>query len=169
MLRPTVTEIEIFLHHDKWIRLTDDILAGQEIHDRVTENGVDFWYATKWDAASKRATLVYLEENNRTFDMMEIGDLFWDYDRKTILHRGPEFVTDMVTNRREPIVEGYADTDAESNGWYRNNITGGLATRAELDTLLSDQADEGFLCHYCGMPARSFGFFDEPVCKECGG
>jgi len=24
-------------------------------------------------------------------------------------------------------------------------------------------------CHYCGMPAKSFGFFDEPVCRECGG
>lgn len=22
-------------------------------------------------------------------------------------------------------------------------------------------------CHYCGMPATSFGFFDEPVCPEC--
>lgn len=24
-------------------------------------------------------------------------------------------------------------------------------------------------CHYCGMPARSVGFFDEPVCEGCGG
>ncbi len=24
-------------------------------------------------------------------------------------------------------------------------------------------------CHYCGSPANSFGFFDEPVCRECGG
>lgn len=24
-------------------------------------------------------------------------------------------------------------------------------------------------CHYCGAPAKSFGFFDEPVCRECGG
>lgn len=24
-------------------------------------------------------------------------------------------------------------------------------------------------CHYCGMPATSAGFFDEPICSECGG
>lgn len=24
-------------------------------------------------------------------------------------------------------------------------------------------------CHYCGMSATKFGFFDEPVCSECGG
>jgi hypothetical protein len=24
-------------------------------------------------------------------------------------------------------------------------------------------------CHYCGMPAYKFGFFDEPVCNQCGG
>lgn len=24
-------------------------------------------------------------------------------------------------------------------------------------------------CHYCGMPAKSLGFFDEPICSECGG
>jgi hypothetical protein len=23
-------------------------------------------------------------------------------------------------------------------------------------------------CHYCGMPATGFGFFDEPVCADCG-
>lgn len=22
-------------------------------------------------------------------------------------------------------------------------------------------------CHYCGMPATSVGFFDEPVCEDC--
>lgn len=22
-------------------------------------------------------------------------------------------------------------------------------------------------CHYCGMPAKSFGFFDEPICEDC--
>lgn len=27
---------------------------------------------------------------------------------------------------------------------------------------------QSFDCHYCGMPAKSFGFFDEPVCKQCG-
>lgn len=24
-------------------------------------------------------------------------------------------------------------------------------------------------CHYCGGAANTFGFFDEPVCRECGG
>lgn len=24
-------------------------------------------------------------------------------------------------------------------------------------------------CHYCGMPAKSFGFFGEPACEDCGG
>lgn len=24
-------------------------------------------------------------------------------------------------------------------------------------------------CHYCGCPATAFGFFDEPICPECGG
>lgn len=24
-------------------------------------------------------------------------------------------------------------------------------------------------CHYCGMPATGFGFFDEPACPDCGG
>jgi len=24
-------------------------------------------------------------------------------------------------------------------------------------------------CHYCGMKATDIGFFDEPVCPECGG
>jgi len=22
-------------------------------------------------------------------------------------------------------------------------------------------------CHYCGMPATNWGFFNEPVCNEC--
>lgn len=29
--------------------------------------------------------------------------------------------------------------------------------------------NDSLSCHYCGMPATSFGFFDEPVCRECGG
>jgi hypothetical protein len=29
--------------------------------------------------------------------------------------------------------------------------------------------EDDFSCHYCGMPAKSFGFFEEPVCEECGG
>ena len=32
-----------------------------------------------------------------------------------------------------------------------------------------EQRDEQLRCHYCGMPASSFGFFDEPICRECGG
>ncbi len=28
---------------------------------------------------------------------------------------------------------------------------------------------EEMYCHYCGLPATSFGFFDEPICPECGG
>jgi len=31
------------------------------------------------------------------------------------------------------------------------------------------KADDTPSCHYCGMPATSFGFFDEPACPECGG
>lgn len=29
--------------------------------------------------------------------------------------------------------------------------------------------DDDMSCHYCGMPAKSFGFFSEPACNECGG
>lgn len=32
-----------------------------------------------------------------------------------------------------------------------------------------DPRDNRPSCHYCGMPAASFGFFDEPVCRGCGG
>ena len=31
------------------------------------------------------------------------------------------------------------------------------------------QNDDNTSCHYCGMAATNFGFFDEPVCDECGG
>lgn len=24
-------------------------------------------------------------------------------------------------------------------------------------------------CHYCGMPAKNFNFFDVPACEQCGG
>lgn len=24
-------------------------------------------------------------------------------------------------------------------------------------------------CHYCGMPARGWSFFDVPACEQCGG
>jgi hypothetical protein len=34
-------------------------------------------------------------------------------------------------------------------------------------TVISEK--KSFSCHYCGMPATSFGFFSEPVCKGCGG
>lgn len=27
--------------------------------------------------------------------------------------------------------------------------------------------DKSKSCHYCGMPATDFNFFDAPVCKEC--
>jgi len=28
---------------------------------------------------------------------------------------------------------------------------------------------QGSRCHYCGLPATNVGFFNEPVCPECGG
>ena len=28
---------------------------------------------------------------------------------------------------------------------------------------------KGQNCHYCGCPATGWGFFDEPVCEDCGG
>lgn len=31
-----------------------------------------------------------------------------------------------------------------------------------------DNGRYGFgFCHYCGMDANNFGFFNEPVCREC--
>lgn len=33
----------------------------------------------------------------------------------------------------------------------------------------SEDDEEDFSCHYCGMPAVGFDFFDAPVCRECGG
>jgi len=31
------------------------------------------------------------------------------------------------------------------------------------------QQEQSKSCHYCGSPAIAIGFFDEPVCSQCGG
>ena len=31
----------------------------------------------------------------------------------------------------------------------------------------AEKSNSGKSCHYCGLPATGFGFFDEPVCGEC--
>jgi hypothetical protein len=70
----------------------------------------------------------------------------------------------------------------ELNGWnmtvedFRNQVDGvestpktwrdDPATKGEASDLV-DRLQPS--CHYCGGRATSFGFFDEPVCPECGG
>lgn len=39
-------------------------------------------------------------------------------------------------------------------------------TKGEASDLIDQNTPS---CHYCGGKATGFGFFDEPVCKECGG
>jgi len=41
----------------------------------------------------------------------------------------------------------------------------------ELSLTSLKKSEEGPSCHYCGCPASGsgFGFFDEPVCWQCGG
>ena len=39
----------------------------------------------------------------------------------------------------------------------------------EMTSINSAKPSGDFSCHYCGMPAKTFGFFDTPVCSECGG
>ena len=64
--------------------------------------------------------------------------------------------------------EPYVQLDDGSYWAVRND----LLTRCEVTerAIQSQQRrDSGLCCHYCGMPAVGFGFFDEPVCRECGG
>lgn len=42
-----------------------------------------------------------------------------------------------------------------------------MAMAVRVPEMLRNDAD--LSCHYCGMPATGVGFFDEPVCSECGG
>jgi hypothetical protein len=39
----------------------------------------------------------------------------------------------------------------------------------EKPILYSSAVRGGSSCHYCGQTATGFGFFDEPVCPQCGG
>lgn len=49
-------------------------------------------------------------------------------------------------------------------GYTDTNLISKTEASAKIDDLkLIDS------CHYCGQPANTFGFFDEPVCEECGG
>ena len=34
---------------------------------------------------------------------------------------------------------------------------------------LNAQQEQHQTCHYCGQSATKLGFFDEPICGECGG
>ena len=42
------------------------------------------------------------------------------------------------------------------------------AARIEERERAQRRAEQTY-CHYCGMPAKSSGFFGEPACEECGG
>lgn len=44
--------------------------------------------------------------------------------------------------------------------------TMGITTKGQASDLIDSLIPS---CHYCGMPATGFGFFDERVCAECGG
>lgn len=32
---------------------------------------------------------------------------------------------------------------------------------------VAPKPEREFVCHYCGMPATTFNFFDAPVCDDC--
>lgn len=46
---------------------------------------------------------------------------------------------------------------------------GGPLTKSQASAEIDRLKNSVGSCHYCGMPANSWGFFDEPVCRECGG
>lgn len=73
-------------------------------------------------------------------------------------------VTGIVTD-----VDGNFITVRDKNGhvnWFGLNQETKIISRAEAPKLPGWAVG---WCHYCGAPARSFGFFDEPTCRECGG
>jgi hypothetical protein len=55
--------------------------------------------------------------------------------------------------------------------WYEpvNDLTNTFEIVQRAHPEKVDNDNDGIACHYCGQPSISFGFFDEPVCEECGG
>jgi hypothetical protein len=65
--------------------------------------------------------------------------------------------------------------------WYicGGNTMTATAARAECDKRnavrpttkkqFAKSKSERKSCHYCGRPAIGFGFFGDPICRECGG
>lgn len=60
-------------------------------------------------------------------------------------------------------------TDAGYTDWFGLNEKTVLLSRPAPQQTAPQKQGRDFSCHYCGMPAKSFGFFDEPVCRDCGG
>jgi len=63
------------------------------------------------------------------------------------------------------ISETVGNSPEDAVSWFSQSIT----ERYEVVGAEEIKADNAPRCHYCGMKATSFGFFDEPVCPECGG
>lgn len=58
-----------------------------------------------------------------------------------------------------------SDIDQKRDGFGIGEL--GRVPSGETPTLR--RSLKGLDCHYCGMPATGWGFFDEPVCEDCGG
>lgn len=89
--------------------------------------------------------------------------------RKPSFWGGPEVLTVVVvrpgyilsSDNRGQVYLSMGDADCE----YACQLGQEQAFVARFEK----PVDESFNCHYCGSPAVKFGFFNEPICDQCGG
>lgn len=74
--------------------------------------------------------------------------------------------------RKAELIWGRPLTDEEwQEEWERTTRRVAVAQQAvaKRESQPAPQHVERPACHYCGQPATDYGFFDEPICRECGG
>jgi len=75
-----------------------------------------------------------------------------------------QFEVTFQNDRGDSIIKDIPGKDQADAGQYAESVAQRGYQVASVEAVR--QTDS---CHYCGMPARSSGFFDEPVCRECDG
>lgn len=134
MIKPSITEYIIDLDTEPWVGLKDWIFDGESTGDRYFENGVEFFFVV--ELRGDEAWCVWDDEHPPMW-LMEKGDYFWSYDRtKIYLHCGNK-IEDIRDWGEWDYVDDYDNPeDEEDDRWFKNNLTGGVATMTEVNAYL---------------------------------